>query len=215
MLDRLRGNLHGVTAVPAVHGHADLLAERLELVGGGGTVGVAGGEKRLAPLALEQVGELGRRGGLAGALEADEHDHVGRAVLREDELGVGGAEKVGELVEDDLHDVLGGRQRVHDLGGQALLLAARHELLDHAVVDVGLEERHANLAHRAVDVVLGETTLAAELGEGVLESVGEAVEHCLHPFANERAAEVERVKGLQVVDRLAHADAEDRQAELV
>jgi len=86
---------------------------------------------------------------------------------------------------------------------------------DHAIVDVGLEKRHTDVAHRAVDVVLGEATLATKLGECALESIGKTVEHCLHPFANERTTEVERVKGLQVVDGLAHADTEDRQAELV
>ena len=42
--DRLARDGHGVLAVAAIDWHADLGAERGELVGGGGTVRVAGGE---------------------------------------------------------------------------------------------------------------------------------------------------------------------------
>ncbi len=132
---------------------------------------VAGGEQRVSSLSLEQVRELRGGRGLARTLQADEHDHVGSAVLRERHLALGRAEELRELVEDDLDDVLRRREGIHDLGGQALLLAVGDEALDDAIVDVGLEQRHADLAHRSVDIVLGETALALELGEGVLETV--------------------------------------------
>ncbi len=130
-------------------------------------------------LLLEHVGELGAGRGLARTLQAHEHDDVGRAVLHEDELALGGAKQLGELVEDDLHDVLGGRQRREHLSRKALLLALGHEVLDDTEVDVGLEQGHANLAHRDIDVVLGEAALAAKLVEGICKAVGEVVEHLL------------------------------------
>ena len=188
---------HGVLAVATKDRNADLPAEGGELVGRSGSVRVAGGQQRVSPLLLEKVRELGGGRRLTGALQAHEHDHVGRAVLRKGELGVRGAQKRGELVENDLDDVLGGAQRREDVGGEALLLAPGNELLDHAIVDVSLEKGHANLAHREVDVVLGEATLAAELLEGVLETVGERVEHGYIPSPtsarqNSRASKVWR-----------------------
>ena len=142
---------------------------------------VAGGKKRAVPLAFEEIGKLCGRRGLTGALKANEHDHVGRAVLCKRELGVRGAEQRGELVQNNADDVLRGGERVKHLGVKALLLAARHEVLDHAEVDVGLEQGEANLAHGDVDVILGETTLAAKLVKGVLETIGKRVEHSYIP----------------------------------
>jgi hypothetical protein len=176
-LDGLARDLDRVLAVATIDLHADLVAEGLELVGSGGAMHVARGEQRAVALSLQQIGELCRGGRLAGALQAHEHDHVRGAVLREDELRLGRAQELRQLVEHDAHDVLRGRERVEHLGGHALLLAFRHELLHDAVVHVRLEKGHANLAHGGVDVVLRQAPLAAELAERVLKSVGKAVEH--------------------------------------
>ena len=51
------------------------------------------------------------------------------------------------------------------------------ELLDDLEVDVGLEQREPDLARRARDGLLVETGPPSEVAEGVLESVGERVEH--------------------------------------
>ena len=181
LADGLRGNLDRVLAVATEDRHANLAAQRGKLVGSGGAVRVAGGQKRRMALALQEIGKLGCRRGLAGALQAHEHDHVGSAVLCQHQLGLGGAEKLGELVEHDAHHVLRRRERVKDLGREALLLAGGDKVLDHAEVDVCLEQGHANLAHGNVDVRLGELALTAELVKGVLETFGEAVEHGYFP----------------------------------
>ena len=181
LVDGLGGNLDRVLAVTAIDRHANLGTKGGKLVGSCGTVRVAGGKQRRVALALQEIGELGRGRGLARALQAHEHDHVGRAVLRQHELGLVGAEKLGELVEHDAHHVLRRRERVQDLGREALLLAGGDKVLDHAEVDVGLEQGHADLAHGHVDVGLGELALAAELVKGVLEAFGEAVEHGYFP----------------------------------
>ena len=181
MVDRLLDGAprHGnrVLAVATEHGDGNLVAQRLQLVCRGGAVGVACRKQGAVTLSLQQVGQLGCSSGLAGALQAHEHDHVGCAVLGQDELGLGGAQQLGELVQDDHDHVLRRREGVQDLGGHALLLARGDERLHHAVVDVGLEQGHADLAHGRVDVVLGQAALAAELVEGALEAVGQAVEH--------------------------------------
>jgi len=112
-------------------------------------------------LLLQAVGQLGRGRGLAGALQAHEHDDVGDAAAQH-KTRVGAAQKLGELVEHDLHDVLRRGERIEHLGGEAALLRAGHEGLHHLEVDVGLQQRQANLAHGGVDVLLGEAPLRAQ-----------------------------------------------------
>ena len=56
-------------------------------------------------------------------------------------------------------------------------LTLRRELLDDLEVDVGLEQREADLAHRLVDVVLGQRAAGTDVGQGRLELLGEGVEH--------------------------------------
>ena len=175
VLDALLGDLDRIDAVAAVHAHADLAAERLQLVGRRGAVDVARDEQGAVVLLLQAVRELGRRRRLARALKAHEHDDVGDAVVGQRELGLVAAEQRGELVHDDLDDVLRGRERIHHLGGEAALLGARDELLDDLEVDVGLQKREADLAHRGVDVLLGQAPLAAQAGEDALQAVGKVL----------------------------------------
>ena len=178
LLDGALGNVDRVRAVTAEDRHADLAAKRGQLVGSGGAVDVARGEQRRAALLLEQVGQLYGRRGLTGALQAHEHDDVGDAVAK-DELALGGAEHLGELVEHDLDDVLRRRQRLHDLGGHAALLGLGDKLLDDLEVDVGLEQRHANVAHGRGDIGLGQLTLAAQAVKCVVEAIAQGIKHWL------------------------------------
>ncbi len=176
VLHAFLGDGDRVLPVAAVHAHAHLVAERLELVGGGGTVHVARHEQRRVLFLLQAIRELGGGSRLARALKADEHDDV-RDAAREDELGIGASQKLGQLVEHDLHDVLRGRERIEHLGGETALLRAGAELLHHLEVDVRFQKRQADLAHGGVDVVFGEAALAAQAGEDVLQTLGQAFEH--------------------------------------
>jgi hypothetical protein len=75
LLDAGLGDLHHVRACAiGVHRHVELGAERLELIDGRGAVHVGGNQARALALGLELAGQLGRRGRLAGALQADHHD---------------------------------------------------------------------------------------------------------------------------------------------
>ena len=64
-----------------------------------------------------------------------------------------------------------------DVAAERALLDLRRELLDDAEVDVGLEQREADLAHGGVDVGLGQRPALTDVGEGRLELLGECVEH--------------------------------------
>ena len=57
------------------------------------------------------------------------------------------------------------------------LLHPADEVADDADVDVGLEQRDAELATDLVDVLVGELPAAAERVEDAVEAVGERVEH--------------------------------------
>ena len=70
-----------------------------------------------------------------------------------------------------------GRQALRHVLADRALLHAGDEVLHHLEVDVGLEQREADLAHRLRDRFLVEPAASAEVAEGVLELVGERVEH--------------------------------------
>ena len=78
---------------------------------------------------------------------------------------------------DDLHDLLARLEPLEDVLPERALPHRADELLDDLEVDVGLEEREADLARGARDGLLVEAGLAPEVAEGVLEPVCERVEH--------------------------------------
>ena len=65
----------------AEHRHADLAAQRAQLLDGGRALEVGADEQRVAALLLEPAGQLGRGGGLARALQAG-HEHARSAAWR-------------------------------------------------------------------------------------------------------------------------------------
>ena len=61
---------------------------------------------------------------------------------------------------DYLYHLLAGAQALHHLGADCALLDPADEIAGHSEVDVGFQERQANLAERLVYVALSEATLA-------------------------------------------------------
>ena len=155
---------------------ADLVAELHELVDGGGSVDVGGDQQRLAALLAQPDRQLGGGGGLARALQADQHDH--RAAWRvELELVALAAEHLDQLVVDDLDDLLAGLNPVEHFGAERLLTHIGHEVLDDLEVDVRLEQGKADLAQGDVKVGLGDLRLATQaVGDG-LQACREGFEH--------------------------------------
>jgi hypothetical protein len=72
----------------------------------------------------------------------------------------------------DLDHLLAGREAVQHVRAHRPFANAVDELLDDCEVDVGLEQRQADLAHGLVDVVLGQPPLALEAVEGGAEPIG-------------------------------------------
>ena len=106
------GGLHGVEDDRAGVGallvgddrHAQALAPDLELVDGGGAEGVAGRQHDRAAELLVVGDQLGDRGGLADAVDADDHDHEGHAALQDLHLAVAGRQlqQLDHLLAQDL-----------------------------------------------------------------------------------------------------------------
>ena len=165
-----------VARLGRVDGDPGALTHDLELLDRVRALQVGGDEHRALALVLEPQRELGGERGLSGALEAGQHDH-GRRGLREPQPPGLAAEDPDELLVDDLDDLLGGVQRLADLGAAGALLDRRDEVLDHGQRDVGLEQRQPDLAPGGVDVGLGQPPLAAEVLEGVGETIRKRGEH--------------------------------------
>jgi len=142
-----------------------------------GAVDVRRNQVRVLALIFQRQTELRGGGGLPGALQSDHHDHTRRpgGVL---ELPVfGGAEKTFQLVLDDLDDLLAGTQALEDLFPQGFCLDAFHQRLDHADVDVRLQESHPDLPHRLVENRFVDASPAGQGPDHALETFGKPFEH--------------------------------------
>ena len=155
---------------------AKLLAERAQLLDRGRPVNVGSDEERSAPLLSEDIRELrgGRR--LSRALKADEQQH-GRRALRPRERHGLAAEHLDQSVVHDLDDLLRAGDRLEDLLAERALAYGRNELADHLEVDVGLEQRDADIAQRLLEVRLAHARAAAQALEGRVQLVGQLLEH--------------------------------------
>ena len=83
----------------------------------------------------------------------------------------------GELIVDDLDDLLGGVEPVQDLLAHGLGLDPGLEILDHLVVDVGFEEGQAHHLQGLGHVPVRDLDLAPEEFHHLSEAAGELIEH--------------------------------------
>ena len=122
--------------------------------------------------------ELAAGGGLTGALQAGHQDHGGRTRRERDPRRLA-AHQRGQLVVDDLDDLLARVELLGDLDPERALLDRVRELLDDLEVDVRFQQRETDLAHRLVDVVLGQCPTLSNTCERALEFFRQRVEHRL------------------------------------
>jgi hypothetical protein len=155
----------------------DLGAEDAQLLDGGGALDVGGDHQRpLAVLVAEELGELRAGRGLARALETGEEDDR-RTVLGELEARVLRPEEIDELPVEGVDELRGGVDARDALLADDARADARREVLDDLEVDVGLEERGADLPQTLLDVRVGELALAAQEAEGGREALSQGLEH--------------------------------------
>ena len=120
--------------------------------------------------------QLGARRRLARALQSQQQDDP-RRDRRGRETALRIAEEGQHLVADDANDLLIGREALQDVGVDGAIADAIGERLDHLEVDVGLEQRHADLAQGDLHRFRREASLTADLAENVLKALAERFEH--------------------------------------
>jgi len=151
--------------------HGVLLGQRAQLLDGGRALEVGADQQRVAALLLEPAGQLGRAGGLARALEAG-HEDDGRRLRGVRDADRLAAQGLDQLLVDDVDDLLRRVQRLVQVGADATLADAGHQVADDLEVDVGLEQRQADLAQDLVDLGLVEAATPTEPLEDAFETVG-------------------------------------------
>ena len=80
------------------------------------------------------------------------------------------------------------------------------DVAHHADVDVGLEQRRADLVQHLVDIGLGEAALAAEPLDDAFEAVGQGIEHAVdqrYPHASTANASPARPHRVRAGSRIA------------
>ena len=137
-------------------------AELLELLDRRRTLDVRRHQQRLARPGLSEVhGQLGRGDGLARTLQTGHQQH-GRARRSEGDGLALAAHHVHEFVVEHLDQELARLDRRHDLGPRSRLAHALDQVLGHPEVDIGLEQRAANLPQRRLHVGVGQLPGASE-----------------------------------------------------
>src|SRR5690606_34699808 len=105
--------------------------------------------------------------GLARALEADHQDDLRWAGLAQGcHLA---AERVHQLLVDDLYDLLARSEALRDIGAQRPLTNTSEERLHTGDVHVGFEEGQSHLTEGGVDIRLRQAALAAQGRKNALE----------------------------------------------
>jgi hypothetical protein len=123
----------------------------------------------LLQLGDQVLGQLGRGGGLAGALQAGHQDHRWRLRVQVqfgDRPPVCAsladiAHRRGEFLVHDADQRLPGVQRTGHLLAQRLFLDPGDEVAHDGQGHVGFEQGHAHFAQHVLDVAFGDAGLAA------------------------------------------------------
>ena len=151
--------------------HADLTAEHLQLVDGGRTVDVARHEQYLTPsLAFEERGQLARKGRFARTLQTRDEDHGGGAF--QPDVGGRAAHQGRQFVAHDLGHHLTRLDGFQHVLSECFGLHFVGESLGYLVVDVGVDQRAADLLEGLRDVDFRDAAFALEEFERPFEFIG-------------------------------------------
>ena len=164
-LDRPRGDLSDVLLTALrVNRHADLLAQRLELIDRGRPLDVQRSQHGRAALAHHPLGQLGRRGRLARSLQPRQQDH-GRRDRRDLHRLRLAAQQLHQLVVHNLDDLLPWCHRLEDLLPRRLFLDAAQKVLGYLEIDVCFQQNAPDFAQSLPDHRLGQQSARAEAAE--------------------------------------------------
>ena len=116
---------------------------------------------------LQPVTQLAGERRLTGALKAGEHDDRRRILCEVQRAVHTGAKHRGELLIDNLHDLLGRVERFGNLGAERAFADPAGEGTHHVERHIGVEQRAADLADGAVDISLGKLAFALQMLERI------------------------------------------------
>ena len=157
--------------------NTNLLGHDPQLIDRGRTIGVSRDEVRRTPeLELEIASEFACAGGLARAVQSHQHnDH--RRRRGQVQLGILPAEQRHQLDVDDLDDLLRGGETGQHLLSQGLAFDPLDEVLNHAEVDVSLEERQAYFTQGLFHVLFAELAVTAQPAKDGFQFFAERFKH--------------------------------------
>ena len=87
------------------------------------------------------------------------------------------AEQSGELITNELDDLLIGGKLQHDFAAERFAANAGEEFVDDAESDVTFEHGFADFGKRGIEMLFGELALAAEILECALQFFCEVFKH--------------------------------------
>ena len=153
-------------------GNADFLSQHLELLDGGGTHQVTGGQQGLSSLLCKACGQLGGGGGLSRSLETQQQDDRQGVGPLELELLLFIAQEGYNLVVDNLDELLSGINRPQDLFALGLLDGAVDKAAHHPQVHVGFQQGKLDLLYGLFYILLRNGGLSAELADHISKGIG-------------------------------------------
>ena len=156
------------------------LGDDFELLARGGAVNVDRDQHGPVAALLEPCRQFSAGCGLAGSLQPGHQDDR-RRLGGEVETRRVFAQQRDQLVAHDLDHLLGGRERGEHFSANSLGANVLDQVVDDLQVDVGFEQRDADLAQSLGDVFFSERALAAKVLEDALQFVGKVLKHGLRP----------------------------------
>ena len=157
MLDCVVGNGSGIRILYGFDDlHVELVGVDAELFDGSGPEGVACRQYDAASLLLQPVGDLGDGGGLAGAVDADEHDDGGLLLFGEPRVEIENvdAEDVADsFFHSELDDLLQGVLPAVLLAGEVVAYTD-DDLLHDGICHIGFQEGDLQLVEDVVERVV-------------------------------------------------------------
>ena len=169
------GDLHRADGAHLKDGCIHLGTNYLQLFNRCRAVDVAGYQQWTVTLLAKHLGQFGRMGGFTGTLQAAHHDdgwNLGGKV----DAAVGGTHQLGQLVANNLDDLLGRSEAGKHLFADGFFSHILDKVFGNLVVDVRFQQGHSDLAHRVPDVVFGKLTFGAQLFKGLVELIGKSLE---------------------------------------
>ena len=158
--------------------HTDLGAQGFELIDGGRPIHVGGHQQRLAALLLEVQPQLGGGGGFASPLQAGHQHHAGTAGFAAlGQGGIGATHGLHQLFVHHLDELLVGADPPHHLRPEGLAPHLINEILHHRQAHIGLQQGAPHVLQGRFDVGFTDGGLTPEGLDGVIEALGQFVEH--------------------------------------